>query len=309
MSKYFVVDFYRVEMPESESSFEDVLGRVMAMPKEDRTHKFASAPIRLQVAEKVQNTNNQEFWHGELVKIRMIEPPVKASLSGDLEDIQLDDDEGIGERTVFMYFPAMRVLLLHKTLAGVSITSLLSYFQKITGMQHEMAADPVLNSDAMRRLDNFEVLQKIDLRVAGLDNLSIFQQDDRAIGDILDNVSKAFKAPSVSITASMAGRKGTLDKEMVSQLIKKFLRFSAGQKNSSDDKSSPTTRVMRITGKDSEESRNSSIVDLLRDCMREKLKTPADSTRRNLTYNERKDFLNDAWQKRKAEIEKMFTKP
>jgi hypothetical protein len=309
MSKNFLVDFYRLEVPEGVSSFEEMLERIMALPTENRTHEFASAPIRLQSASNKQDANQQGFWHGELVKIRMIEPPIKASLAGNLEDIQLKEDEGLGERTAFLYHPLTRVLLLHKTLTGVSIASLLSYFQKITGMQVDIAADPVLNSDAMRRLDNFGVIQKIDLRVAGLENLSVFEQDDKAIGDVVDNLSKRFKAPFVSITASMGGNKGGLNKEAVLEHVRKFKRLSSSQKNSADDKSTPTTRVMRITGKDSEDSRTSSVVDLLQDCMREKIKVADNSKRRNLTYTERKEHLETAWTTRKTEIAKMFNKP
>jgi hypothetical protein len=309
MSKRFLIDFYRLEVPEGLSPFEEILEWVMALPTEQRTHKFASAPIRLQSASSRQDADQKGFWHGELVKIRMIEPPIKASLAGNLEDIPLKDDEGIGERTAFLYHPSTRVLLLHKTLAGVSITSFLLYFQKIKGMQAEMSADPVLNLDAMRRLENFGVIQKIDLRVAGLENLSVFEQDDKAIGDVVNNLSKKFQAPFISITASMGGKKGGLNMDAVLEYVKKFQRFSSSQKNSADDKSTPTTRVMRITGKDSEDSKNSAVVDLLQDCMREKIKVADNTKRKNLTYAERKECLEEAWGKRKNEIAKMFKKP
>ncbi len=309
MSKNFLVDFYRLEVPEGVSSFEKMLEDIMALPTEKRTHEFVSAPIHLLSASNKQDANQQGFWHGELVKIRMIEPPIKASLAGKLEDIHLEEDEGLGERTAFLYHPPTRVLLLHKTLTGVSITWFLSYFQKIAGMQVEMSADPVLNLDAMRKLENFGVIQKIDLRVAGLENLSVFEQDDKAVGDVVDNLSKKFQAPFVSITASMGGQKGGLNVDAVLHYVRKFQRLSASQKNSADDKSTPTTRVMRITGKASEDSRNSSVVDLLQDCMREKIKVADNSKRRNLTYTERKEHLEEAWGRRKTEIAKMFNKP
>ena len=99
MSKLMKVDFYKVVMPENAAcKFDEILDRISAIPADDHRNVVrAGYPIRLQEA-----TKGGAVWEGEFVRIRMDEIPVKASLGGAIEPIELEDDEGIGEETAFL---------------------------------------------------------------------------------------------------------------------------------------------------------------------------------------------------------------
>jgi hypothetical protein len=304
MSKKINVDFYRIDLTDNREKFEDLLQRVMSLSKKQRIMDVGATPINFHTA-----SSDGEFWHGEVIRIRMVDPPVKASREGAIEDILLDDDEGIGEKTAFLYHCQTKILLVQSTQGGVSISTFLTYFNKIF-QNIRVFADPVLQLDAMKRLNRLDTVQKFEVRVAGLDNPGkLFQDDDLAIGALHD-IAEQFHAPIVSITLSTGKKKKhSLDVKSTVEAAKKFLLIGNHAKNSSGKKQKAQT--IRITGfatedEEGEMKRTKLFVDLLHDRMRERV--DSDMTgRRSIPYVSRVEALKKAWENRQAEILEMFS--
>ena len=100
MFRKLKMDFLKVVLPdEFPRSFESVLNAVNVSPKDDARNAIRNdCPFRLQEARQTG-----DYWKGEMIRIRMDQLPIKAKLSGDISSIDLEDDEGIGEETAFLY--------------------------------------------------------------------------------------------------------------------------------------------------------------------------------------------------------------
>ena len=87
---------------------------------------------------------------GVFLKAKADEIPPLASRSGRLEDITLNDDQGLAGLTHFYYRPTNRILLLQRNMRGVRGASFEKYFRQMTGFDVELQV--VLQANAMRRL-------------------------------------------------------------------------------------------------------------------------------------------------------------
>lgn len=303
MSKKIIVDFYRIELANVQTKFEQLLQKIIALPRKERTVDVRLTPINLYDA-----SQDGDFWHGEITRIRMIDPPVKASRDGEVEDIPLDEDEGIGEKTAFLYHCSTRVLLLQTTHSGVSISTFLQYFQTIC-QNTRISADPILQPQAMKKLGQMHDIQKFEVRVAGLDNPGkLFQEDDLAIGTF-QKIADDFCAPMMNITLSVGNKKDrSLSIDNVVRIAKNLVIKSSEQLEKPGGKQQKVNTI-RITGStmDSEENEATTklFVDLLRDRMRERVDVRIQG-RGNISYSIRIQALETAWQRREKEILALF---
>ncbi|MEM1281389.1 MAG: DUF6731 family protein [Cyanobacteria bacterium P01_H01_bin.152] len=160
MPNVAAIDFYRMEMPggsEIEVKFEDLLKRTIDLQESIRTKIVNGFPVRLQSLRESENFRGSKIIEGELIRIKMSGLPKVAGVSGGIEDLNIEDDKGLGSETVFMYHPATKVLVIHAVQTGVSIASFLKYFEQVgeTELQiisGSISADPLINSDTYMRL-------------------------------------------------------------------------------------------------------------------------------------------------------------
>jgi hypothetical protein len=121
--KKIVVDFYRVSITHPNGSrLERLLDQTIASPAGTRNVNRDRNYIRLQ-----EGSAHGQFWYGEMIRIRMEELPMKAALSGTVESLDLEKDEGLGEGTAFLYHIPSRIFALQRNRMGVSASSFAYY--------------------------------------------------------------------------------------------------------------------------------------------------------------------------------------
>ena len=92
-------DFYRVEVVNGGQSFEHVVTAVGRSRNDaSRNVELPTGVYRLSRFARVGTR-----IEGEVIRIRMTDLPVKARLSGEVSDIDLAEDEGVGEQTAFIF--------------------------------------------------------------------------------------------------------------------------------------------------------------------------------------------------------------
>lgn len=294
MSKKFKIDFYKVQMPESAGvSFESILQKVENLSPKDRVKE-----IRLHQIWLLQSSTYQQVWEGNMIRLRMNDVPIKGNLLGNVEEIHLRDDEGIGEQTAFLYHIPMRVLALQSTKNGTSPSTFANYFEAISGFGTPIYLDPVLQLDAMQRLLNMNTVSKLDVRVAGLDNMGILQDQDIDLKQFV-NMSETFRAPNLSVTLSVGHeKKKTLAVETIKNVAIKLSRMFQQNHQS--------IKTLRISGSTGDEEYIQ--LDLLKDRMRESLDINS-GRQRTIPYELRQKAIREGWGKRYDELTKMFTLP
>lgn len=274
MVKTIRADFFRVNIRDFEGDFSTLLEQATALPDNDesRVVNISRVPFRLQ-----SSVNVNGIWEGELVRIRMTDVPVVASLRGDLEQLELDDDEGIGEETAFLYHQQLRVLILQRNRLGVSAANLARYFSQLLNLEASIFCDPILAGDAFQRLIEMRLIRKFELRVSGIDRMNIFHDNNLGVEEVIA-LQEKFCAPNISIELSVGNRRDTsLIADRIKQTARSFLGFS----NDPDGQ----VRKIEISGK-YEDDGPTEVIDLLEYWIREEVEIrPANS--RFISYEER----------------------
>jgi hypothetical protein len=280
------VDFYRVNVTGG-NDFQRLLADVYALPPEERNRTGTSSPIRLQ-----EYTPNGDILEGDMLKIRMDEVPLKASLHGSTRFIDLNDDEGIGEETAFHYYVPWRVLLLQRNRHAVSASAFTWYFNH-GGPIIELV--PILRSDILQRLARMTIMKKLDVKIAGVENAEIFRGEGHGVGAIID-LKEAFSAPNVSVSVSMGRRRGTLLVDNVRETISGLLRVSGfGDR-----------RLKKLAVEAQEDyTHTPELLDILKSRIIEDTEIDPTADRR-LPYDRRKDALREVFTRRRTELRQMF---
>lgn len=287
------IDFYQVVMPGvANVTFEQIIAQIISLtPEEMRNAQVKGHYIRLQEADNFYN-----YWEGDLIRIRMDEMPLKASLAGVVEPFILADNEGVGEETAFLYHPQTRILAIQYNRYGVSASQLARYFHEKSGILGDIALFPVIQEDAIERLARMRGIRRFEIRVAGQQNARIFRELGYGVGAV-SNLINEFQAPSVSITFSMGHhRRGSLYRDAIQGTINGLLTISG------NDRSQVEKIQISGRGEDGDEVR---VIDLLRDRMSERVDINLDGYRR-LSSAGRRAAVREAWERRSAELMRMF---
>ncbi len=289
MARKLTVDFYRVDVSGG-LDFQRLLAEVSALPPEERNRTGTSAPIRLQ-----EYSHNGDVIEGDMLKIRMDEVPLKASLYGSTRFIDLNDDEGIGEETAFYYYVPWRVLLLQRNRHAVSASAFAWYFNHISGDGPIIELVPILRSDIMQRLARMTIMRKLDVKIAGVENADIFRDEGHGVGAIID-LKDAFSAPNVSVSVSMGRRRGTLLVERVREAISGLLRVSGHGDR----------RLRKLAVEAQEDFAHApELLDILKSRIIEEIAVDSTADRR-LPYERREEALRAVFPRRSAELRQMF---
>jgi hypothetical protein len=291
MTKKFKIDFYRVEIPDAGVSFEGILQQVDSLSTTDRVQE-----VRLHQIWLCQSSKRQQFWEGDMIRLRMSDVPVKGSLSGNVEEINLADDEGIGEQTAFLYHIPTRILALQSSQSGTSPSAFAKYFEIMGGLNQPIYLDPVLQLDAMARLLNMHSVSRFEVRVAGLDHMGVLQNQGIGVQEFI-SLSEAFRAPTLSLKLSVGRtKKKTLAVETIKNVAKQLTR--AAQRNQQN------VKTLRISGSTDEEENVQ--LDLLKDRMREIVDINL-GRQRSIPYLLRQKAIQEGWTRRQDELTRMFT--
>ncbi|OQW32904.1 MAG: hypothetical protein A4E19_06005 [Nitrospira sp. SG-bin1] len=284
-SKIINIDFFEVILPpDSVMTFNKILETVSQSPDDDsRVVDRGDAPLRLQAAKK-----EGHHWEGEMIRIRMKDLPVKAAIDGTTEPIELEDNEGLGEETAFLFSVPTKTLALQRNRHGVSASSFASYFTKKGGVEF-IELHPILRRDALKELAKMDLVRKFDVRVASVTNGAAARSQSAGVNAILD-IHDVFKAPSVSVSVSMKRKPGSLSLPQIMQTVKQFCK---GIDNAVVEK-------ILITGQD--EDGETALLDLLKWRIVETIVLPVLDDDRRISAKDRRRAVNQAWENKKGEI-------
>jgi hypothetical protein len=203
MTRQIKINFYRVYMPDGAGiTFEGILESVDQSPNDEgRNLLVRDCPIRLQSLNKLQ-----QGWEGDMIRIRMNEVPIKASLAGIVEPLEFEDNEGLGEETAFIYNPLIQVLMSQRNQSGVSASAISRYFQDKGALSKPIIFEPVFEGDTEERLKKLKKVSKFEVKLAGLDSMKPHGESGFGVNKILD-LYDTFQSPTISLTLSMGHKK------------------------------------------------------------------------------------------------------
>lgn len=291
MTTRIKVDFYRiVDCQGVFIPFEEILQSLSKLPSEKKYQDLGAYPAYLYQLDYTSDS----MWEGEVVRLRMHDNPVKGNRECRVEEISLGDDEGIGEQTAFLYHPQTRILVFQVNHYGISLPNFIKYFERASGNKDLYRLDPVLQPDAMIRLNSMKYVYEFNVSVAGLKNKAEAFTKEPALTEFL-SLSESYDSPNISVKLSVGRKKKknwSLDVAKVIETVKTMSLFGKNP-----------IKNIKISG--ASEDSEQIFVDILKDKMRETIDIKT-SDKRNIPYMERKQALREGWSRRKNEILKFF---
>ncbi len=281
------IDFYRVVTPQG-VTFEQLLQLACALPDdESRSLVYGGVAFRLQELRRGAN-----IWQGDMIRIRMEDHPLKATLGGETELIELEDDEGIGEETAFLYDPAINVLVLQRNRSGVSEKRLVTYFAQ-KGETGPIALDPVVNHDVLDRLERMQTVRSLEVRVAGFEHADVYRGQTRAVEGMI-GISEELSAPSLTIQATMGRQTGGLRNAI--DFVRRLVHIP-GQ-------TPQEVQKIQVSGKE-HDAADTEVLDILLFRMVETAMVPLGPDRR-FAPADRHNAVFEAWQRQKLGLQERF---
>lgn len=214
--KFLNIDFYRVKVEDKQDrTFLQLLEAMHALPHdESRAQNRTDDAIRLQMTRK-----GTTAWHGDMLRIRMNEAPVKAKRSGETKPIDFDEDEGLGEETAFLFHVPTNILVIQRNRIGVSASALAKYF-KALGKVKSITFEAILKEDALKRIARMQSIRTFEVHFSGVQNGQSLRgkgHSAKAMYSMLDE----FQAPNATIKLSLGRKPGTLQnvRDFVAELF------------------------------------------------------------------------------------------
>lgn len=291
MIKDLNFNFFRVVHPKNASqTFEGALVAIDKLQGKQRVHDNGDYPVRLQRLGKYQDA-----YIGDIARIRMNDIPDRLKLSGERKDLELDEDEGLGEISTFIYHPPTNVLVMMRNRNAVSMSAFSGYMEAKQGL-HGFRYDVILQEEAYERLKKFKRIGRVDLEVAAPGNANVFKNLGLSPKGLANLMGVAPRV-RMSYAFSMAyDRENTLPKDIVGEIASKVMSVSLKKKE--DVK-------MVVSG--NEETMEKEVIDLFEDVLTEQVKVNM-KNQRKMTDEQRYNATASAWGKRKESLIKQFVK-
>lgn len=285
------IDFFLVEVPE-DVVFADILSKVSHLRSNDvrRAQEVDGIPYRMHELRKAGH-----LWEGDMMRIRMNDIPVIASLDGKVEEVDLDDDEGIGEETSFLYDEQTHVLAFQRNRFGMTPQKFGRYFEVFEGLDEPIIPTMVLDPNVAVELARVRVVRKLQLRFAGIRNPKLVTEHGPNAIDAIKLLDG--ESPVVDITLAMGHERGSLPLRAAIESAKKFFRWAEGRGEAQVD----TVKVIGTFDDDSPAD-----IDLLAFRMVETHDVEPDRRSRRLLYGDRKAALRAAFNHRKGQLNNLF---
>lgn len=294
MSRPIKIEFFRVELPEgSETTFENVLRAVASMEGDSRNLMVGHNPVRLQDFEEWSTT-----FVGDILKIRMENLDSKASMDGHLEAFPLDEDEGFGMGTAFLYDPKTRILLLQKNRHICSHLAFANYFAIKGGLDGPPSLWPALRPDVYKKLASFNRISKLEVRIAGLENARIFEGDGQGVARLLGLMSD-LRAPTLKVEFGVGHSRETMSAPTARTYIRRLVKWASD--------GDAAVEQLKVRGAPNA-STPPELLDLIQDRLVEVAEVEMDDDRR-LSFKKRSDALKETWRKRRSDLLKLFEVP
>lgn len=290
----FKVNFFRVLMPDhGNNTFDDILSFCGSWNDDADKRNYNLIPniVRLQRLEE-----NVDHWSGEMLWIDMTQTALRASPDGDIDPVELAKDQGIADRTGFLYDPEVNTLLLESSVPGVTRGRFRRFYGRLNRVKGEIELPPILTKDAYENINDINRVTKFKVKIAGGVNGDILDGDKTAVGRSIDIANK-MDAPQLELVISVgrAWRNDELNRNSVIEYVKDAIGLSDQEIVSFDS--------LNLVGRDVDEERKE--LNFIRDRMKYSTEIQPDPDR-TIPYGKRSGALLEAYEENKSEIYEMY---
>ncbi len=281
------IDFYQVYFPDAyPGTFQGLMTELSARPAQERTVPVPGGWIHFYSLRQARSKLS-----GIITRTKADEIPPAANQLGALEDLRLDDNQGLAGLTHFYYHPSNSVLLMQRKANGVRAPSFENYLMRTTEVNVELR--PIIQPETMRRLRRLRTIRKIDIKLAN-PQATVHFKAGRSIESII-HLMNDYEAPIAEVVLTMGYQRGTLNTTRVVRLIQQLFRLH--------EHGGEVHKII-ARGKEHEEER-AVVLDLLQDKMVEMAEVPVGENRW-LSDRGCERALEEAFERRRKDIEELL---
>lgn len=280
------IDFFKISN-EGDNTVDAVLREISRLNYEQRLRNIYKIPTRIQ-----DIINKDDLWLASIIRIRMENEyiPMKAKLNGEVEEIDLEEDEGIGETVSFLYDPQYQVLLVQRNRYGIGAAGIKRYLERMGKFAFHM--EPIIELNALEKLKKKNVIRRFEfklIRTPEMIRKDIEGKSGFQAINLLDEFGSYYVDVRLGFDNSKQNRGRVLNKESILRMANRIL-----------GKDEEFVEKFRVYGNEGDEE-TPDFVDLIQDRIHEVLNVNVSRTNR-MTFEWMSDLLMRAYNARRREI-------
>jgi hypothetical protein len=193
-------DFWRpVSKGNTPALMNGVMEHCASLPEEhdDRLLQRETKVIRLHRLEK-----EGALWLGDFVGIGTKKPAKKAHVSGRMENVSFQENEGLGEESAFLYDPQTNVLILQSNRLAATASSVISFLERFAPSGGPLDLQAIMDRSATDALSRFRTITKLSVNMAAMD-LGRVHGDKKYSVTHLASIASELSAPSIKLDVSV----------------------------------------------------------------------------------------------------------
>jgi hypothetical protein len=200
------------QSPDRLFDFQRWIDKAEKLSLEGRTFDYYSERARL---EKFSYYDDDCYWLLNFVRLRETNIPLRGKIDQEVEPIELEDDEFIGEDVSMLYDPKLNVVMLQRNIHSLGPSGIEKYINLLWNSEkEEIYLRPIYYPNSFDKAMEAKIYRKIMVRFAQLPN-DINNLDDSPIKSIIQGFGE-FKGMIGEITISMGqAKKENLHRETV----------------------------------------------------------------------------------------------
>lgn len=181
---------------------------------------------------------SNNLYYIQLSKLRSKNIPSKKRVSHDKVDINLADDEYLGEFNLLIYDPSLNILVTQGNFYGLTVKQIALTLSGLRMKVNDLNGDndgeipymvhlaPIIDKEAIGKVLNNEIYRKITIKGADFNEIADEDLDSNVLSRAIDALGEVHGV-NFDITLSMAktGKEETLDPEEVRLMINDILRL------------------------------------------------------------------------------------
>lgn len=186
-----------------------------------------------------------DLYYIQLSKLRSKNIPSRKRLNQDKVDIELADDEYLGEFNLLIYDPKVMALITQGNFYGLTIKQIALTLTGLRRKVNELIGEsdgelpymvnlaPVIDSKAISKVMSNDIYRKITVKGADFSEIADSDLNSQVLSKAIDALNKVHGV-NFELTLSMAkaDKKETLDKEEIRNMIDDVVKIN---KNSKDN--------------------------------------------------------------------------
>lgn len=172
---------------------------------EERTFDYYSERARL---EKISYDDDKGCWLLNFVRLRETNIPLRGKIDQEVEPIELDDDEFIGEDVSMLYDPRLYIVMLQRNIHSLGPSGIEKYINLLWNSEkEEIFLRPIYYPNSFEKAMKAKIYRKITVKFAQLPNsFNGSELDDSPIKPIIQSFGE-FKGITGEITIGIGQAK------------------------------------------------------------------------------------------------------